>query len=139
MFLRRWAWFFAIKLWFTNSRTEFLADAPGGAVLQKLMQPDANVAMPVRLVRLPFSDRDWDFATNVRGWAGLADSPYIVWIVRSLAFLVVGSGAPTIRLPIPTSIELTDGLRLHQVPTLRRNQVPPLFTAPAVIPRRPAS
>ena len=120
--LRRWAWFFAIKLWFSHKRTEYLADGPGLQVLGKVARSDFSVAMPVRLVRLPFSPRNFDI-TGFSGWGGAPDSTFMMFVIGSVAFLVIGSEKPTFRLPIPNSTELTDGLRWQDVVMLRRGQV----------------
>lgn len=134
--LRRWAWYFAIKLWWANTRTETLADGPLQPMLAQIAKPDAQVVSPmlVRVVRLPFKGEEWDFAANVRGWAGVQESAFIPWVMRGVAMLAVCVFGSTMYLPIPDSAELTQGLRLSAVPTLKPEEVPPLFTAPPVVP-----
>lgn len=127
--LRRWAWFFAVKLWWGHSRTESLADGPLLPILSKLAQLDANVEMPVRVARLTSSTRTWDFSSIMRGWAGRSN-PYIFWIIGGVVWMVVGKPPGPIRLPIRTT-ELVDGLTLPRVPTIRKRDLVRAFTAPS--------
>ena len=132
--LRRWAMFFAIKLWWAYSRPEPLA---GGALitfLGKLVDPAVQVGTSIRLARLTSSRRDWNFAATMGGWAGGGYTPFIAWIMRGVVWLVVvatedGKG----KLPIKTT-ELVDGLALTHVTTIRRRDLVPLFSADAWVP-----
>ena len=126
--LRRWAPYFATKLWFINRRTEALADGPLRSILSTLADPGARVLLPVRLARIDASPRRWHYAAlAAEGWAGDPD-PYIAWVIRGVIWMVV-LGGPRGTLPIRT-IELTDGLRLSKVPLVRRRDLVRLLSAP---------
>ena len=134
--LRRWAWYFATKLWWTHKRTEGLASGPLLPLLSKIAEPRVNIPMGVHVVRLPVDADLWNFAANFRGWAGIDErNAYIPWVIRGVAMMVVASASPTIYLPIPRSTNLTEGLRLRDVPMLAPDEIRPLFAAPAVVPR----
>lgn len=126
--LRRWAWYFAMKLRYAHSRPEGLADGPLLTVLPTLADAEAKAALPVVLARLTASPRVWRFSAIGRGWAG-ADTPFISWIVRGVVWMVVVPQGPKVILPIPTT-PLVDGLRLYKVPTITKKQVVGMFTAP---------
>ena len=126
--LRRWAFFFATKLWWGHRRTEPLAGGLLLPFLGKLVDPAVRIDMPVRLARLTSSPRDWSFAGIMRGWAG-TKSPYIMWIMRGVVWMVVAKSPHQISLPVRTT-ELVDGLTLPQVPAIRRRELVPLFKAP---------
>jgi hypothetical protein len=127
--LSRWAWFFAIKLWFMNVRPDVLRDGPLKPALSKLADPRVSVGMPVLVARLDASPRDWSFAATARSWRG-PYSPFISWIIRGIVWMVVASDGPKITLPIPSTL-LVDGLRRQDVVTIRRRQLVPLIAAPA--------
>jgi hypothetical protein len=127
--LSRWAWFFAIKLWFMNVRPDVLSDGPLKPMLSKLADPRVSVGMPVLLARLDASPRDWSFAATARSWRG-PYSPFISWIIRGVVWIVVASDSRKITLPMPSTL-LVHGLRLQDVVTITQRQLVPLIAAPA--------
>jgi hypothetical protein len=127
---QRWAWYFATKLWFSHARTEFLSDGGLRPVLTKLAKPEVAVGMPIHLARLDASERTWQYASRIRGWAG-DDSPFMFWVMRGLVILVVADPGPTIVLPIP-STQLREGLRLQDIQVIRPRYVKNLVDAPPV-------
>jgi hypothetical protein len=128
--LRRWAWYFAIKLWFAGTRPEGISHGPLLPVLRALADPDVMVKMPVLVARVQASPRDWSFAATGKGWRG-EHTPFIAWIIRGVVWVVTASGGPTVMLPIPATPLVSD-LRLQDVKTIRQRQLVPLITATGV-------
>ena len=126
--LRRWPWFFAIKLWFAGSRPEGIAHGPLRPVLRSLADPAVVVTMPVLVARIDSSARDWSFAATGKGWRG-ADTPFFAWIIRGLVWIVAATDGPKVTLPIPATV-LDSDLRLQDVQRIKQKQLVPLFTSP---------
>jgi hypothetical protein len=128
--LRRWAWYFAIKLWFLGVRPEALADGPLRPVLRSLADPTVMVQMPVLVGRLDASPREWNFAAAAKGWrGGDADTPFMAWIIRGVVWIVTATDATKVTLPIPAT-PLTNGLRIQDAARVPRRLIPRLVLAP---------
>ena len=91
--MRRWAWFFTIKLWFMGTRPEAIAHGPLRPVLRSLAYPSVVVKMPVLVARLDASPKAWNFAAAARGWRG-TDTPFLAWIMSGVTW-VAATDAPT--------------------------------------------
>ncbi len=126
--LRRWAWYFAAKMWFSNHRTEGLSDGPLVPILEKLATPSVSIEMPVRVAVVDASPRDWRFAGLAMGWAAGPD-PFIAWIIRGVLWMVVASDNESLRLPVRTA-ELVEGVVLHRIPRVRKRDIRRLFSCP---------
>jgi hypothetical protein len=125
--LRRWACFFAIKLWFAGTRTEGIADGPLRLLLSSLAQPDVRVEVPVLVARIQGSPNLWSFAASAKGWRG-QHTRFFTWVIRGVVWIVAAAEGPTVKLPIPAT-PLVFGLRLQDVKTIRQRQLVPLVTA----------
>ncbi len=113
--LRRWVWFFAIKMWWYRERTEALRWGDLHPVLSRLANPETQVLMYTRVARLNADPATWRF-----GWARSTVRPDIrfqFWFC-GIAFFALAQGSGMPRLPFKT-IELTEGMTVADVPTIR--------------------
>lgn len=112
--LRRWVWFFAIKMWWYKERTEALKWGELHPVLSKLANPETQVLSYTRVARLDADPETWRF-----GWVRNTVRPDIrfefwLWGIAFFA-LVQGAGMP--KLPF-TTMKLTNGVTTADLPTL---------------------
>jgi len=128
--LKRWAWFFAMKMWFSSWRPQALMDGPLRSVLPSRAKPDVSVEMPVVLARLDASPRQWSFAGTAGGLRGTGTiTPHMFWIIRGVVWIVAATDAGKVSLPFRVT-PLVPGIRLPQVPMIKRRQIIPLLEAP---------
>ncbi|MEX0834064.1 MAG: hypothetical protein WD276_09390 [Actinomycetota bacterium] len=117
--LRRWVWFFAIKLWFYEAPTDALAGGPLRPVLHALAQPDGKVMLYTRVARLDADPEIWRF-----GWAFKTTGPdvrfeFVLWGIWFFA-LVQETGPPN--LPFRT-VKLTGGATRNSLPVIPRREL----------------
>ena len=128
--LRRWAAFFAIKLWWAYRRTEVLADGALRSILPKLADPKVQVEPSVCVARLHgASPQRWNFAGTMGGWAAGLDGPYIPWIIRGVVWIFVLAKRHTTGGPIP-STELVNGVTLADIERVGPADLVALLDAP---------
>lgn len=113
--LRRWVWFFAMKLWWYQEKTVALQTGPLHPVLSRISNPDTEVLMYTRVGRLDASPDNWRF-----GWTRATVPPrmrYEFWF-WGLAFFAVAQDGGNPDLPFETR-ELTEGLTANDLPLIR--------------------
>jgi hypothetical protein len=135
--LRRWALYFAIKLWFAGTRSEDLAHGPLRPVLRSLADPGVTVKVPVLVARVDASPNVWNFVASAKGWRG-SDTPFMAWVMRGVVWVVAVTDGPKVTLPIPAT-PLVAGLRLQDARRMPKRLIAPLVLAPARELRRDAA
>lgn len=119
--LRAWAFFFAIKLWWSQRRAEALRWGDLLPVLRAI-RDDRDVPTSIRVAQVRGSH--WNFASTAGRWVG--DPPHIVFIIWNVVFIVtrIPKGQP---VPWP-SVELEAGITRSALPVLGRPDLRALFT-----------
>jgi hypothetical protein len=113
--LRRWVWFFAIKMWWYKEATTVLQSGALQPIMRRLANPASNMLLYTRVARLDASPNVWRF-----GWAhstSKQDIRFEFWF-WGITFFALGQQLGEPRLPFKT-IELTDGVTAAYLPTVR--------------------
>ena len=119
--LRSWAFFFAIKLWWSQRRAELLRWGDLVPVLRAIRdERDVPTSILVAQVR----GSHWNYASSGGRWVG--DPPHIVFIIGGVVFIVTRIPRGT---PVPwSSIELEEGVTRAALPELSTSDIRLLVT-----------
>lgn len=114
--LRPWAFFYAIKLWWTQRRAEELRCGDLVPVLRAI-RDERDVPTSIRVAQMRGSH--WNYASLGGVWHG--DPPHITFIIWGVVFIVTRVPKET---PVPwPSVELEKGITRSHLPVLHRSDL----------------
>jgi hypothetical protein len=117
--LREWSFYFAVKLWWAQRRSEALHWGELVPV-QRAIRERTGLDVSIRVGRAQGSH--WEFATS-GGWVG--DPPHITFVIWGVVFIVTQLPKNT-DVPWP-SIELEKGVTRSKLPILSTSDLTSLF------------
>jgi hypothetical protein len=121
--LRGWAFYFAIKLWWSQRRAELLRWGDLVPVMRSIKET-RDVSTSVRVAQVGGAER-WKYASSGGRWTG--NPPHIVFIIWGVVFIVTRApkGAA---VPWP-SVELGAGIARKDLPRLATSDIRSLLSA----------